>query len=120
MFINYKDKLYIYHPDGKFKEDELQKLLDAAYKAGYDKGYDNGYAAGRTYYQSYWEYRPYYVTTTDKTIDVTPHITCKSSGQDTLLKQNQNESISVTTPFVQTNITNDIPYKTTCACSCKE
>ena len=120
MFINYKDRLVIYHPDGKFDQKEIEKLLDAAYKAGYDKGYDSGYAAGKTYYPyPYWDYRPYYVTTTDKTINVTPSITCTGTGDDVLLKKDYLNSASV--PFVQTTISSNSPSSTTTTtCSCKE
>ena len=40
MFINFKDKMYIYHPDGKFTEKQLIALLEAARKMGYDEGYE--------------------------------------------------------------------------------
>ena len=47
MTINYKDKFYIYHPDGKFTEEQLMKILDAAYSMGKKDGYNDGYEAGK-------------------------------------------------------------------------
>lgn len=69
MNINYKDLFYIFHPDGKFTEEQLRKILDAAYNEGYKKGYDAGKNNfSITYpYTKWWEY-PYY------------SITCNSTG----------------------------------------
>ena len=47
MNINYKDLFYIFHPDGKFTEEQLKKILDAAYAEGHKKGYNEGYEVGK-------------------------------------------------------------------------
>lgn len=81
MTINYKDKFYIYHPDGKFTEEQLMKILDAAYNMGKKDGYSEGYEVGKNrnfsitypYTEPNWWKSPWYATTTttDK-INITP------------------------------------------------
>ena len=74
MFINFKDKMYIYHPDGNFTEKQLIELLEAARK----KGYDEGYEAAKAYYNKpYW----WYYTNTSPTISV-PLVTCDSTNSN--------------------------------------
>lgn len=79
MNINYKDLFYIFHPDGKFTEEQLKRILDAAYAEGHKKGYNEGYTAGKNSnfhieypYNDWWK-SPWYATisTTDK-INITP------------------------------------------------
>ncbi len=64
MTINFKDKMYIYHPDGKFTEEQLLKLLEAAHKIGYNEGYNKGFDAGKM--QISWS-KPYWWDTTINT-----------------------------------------------------
>ena len=81
MTINYKDKFYIYHPDGKFTEEQFMKILDAAYNMGKKDGYNEGYEAGKKsnfsitypYTEPNWWKSPWYATisTTSKT-NITP------------------------------------------------
>lgn len=71
MTINYKDKFYIYHPDGKFTEEQLMKILDAAYNMGKKDGYNDGYESGKKstfsitypYTEPNWWKSPWYATT---------------------------------------------------------
>ena len=82
MTINYKDKFYIYHPDGKFTEEQLMKILDAAYNMGKKDGYNDGYEAGKKstfsitypYTEPNWWKSPWYATTTTtpNKINITP------------------------------------------------
>lgn len=74
MFINFKDKMYIYHPDGKFTEKQLIELLEAAHKMGYDEGYE---AAKAQYNKPDW----WYWTNTTPVIN-SPYITCTSDSAD--------------------------------------
>ena len=78
MNINYKNLFYIFHPDGKFTEDQLKKILDAAYAEGHKKGYNEGYEAGKnsTFHIGYpytdWWKSPWYTTiSSGDTISVT-------------------------------------------------
>ncbi len=87
MTINYKDRIYIHHPDGKFTEEQLRKALDAVYEIGKQDGYNDGYEAGKKnsftitypsypwtgpYYTEWWK-SPWYVTTTaPNKINITP------------------------------------------------
>lgn len=79
MNINYKDLFYIFHPDGKFTEEQLKRILDAAYAEGHKKGYNEGYQVGKNsqFYIGYpyndWWKSPWYATisTADK-INITP------------------------------------------------
>ena len=92
MFINFKDKMYIYHPDGKFTEAQLIELLEAARK----KGYDEGYEAAKAYYNKpYW----WYYTNTTPTINL-PYITCTSDSTNS-------------------NLTSTTATATTKCCNCK-
>lgn len=74
MKINFKNKMYIYHPDGKFTEAQLCELLEAARKMGYDEGYE----AAKAYYNkpNWW-----YYTSTGPTISV-PLVTCDSTNSN--------------------------------------
>ena len=78
MNINYKNLFYIFHPDGKFTEDQLKKILDAAYAEGHKKGYNEGYEVGKnsTFHIEYpytdWWKSPWYTTiSSGDTISVT-------------------------------------------------
>lgn len=77
MNINYKNLFYIFHPDGKFTEDQLKKILDAAYTEGHKKGYSEGYEVGKnsTFHIGYpytdWWKSPWYTTTSGDTISAT-------------------------------------------------
>lgn len=77
MKINFKNKMYIYHPDGKFTEAQLCELLEAARKMGYDEGYE----AAKAYYNkpNWW-----YWTNTSPTISE-PYITCTSDSTNSNL-----------------------------------
>ena len=77
MKINFKNKMYIYHPDGKFTEAQLCELLEAARKMGYDEGYE----AAKAYYNkpNWW-----YWTNTTPVIN-TPYITCTSDSDNSNL-----------------------------------
>ena len=79
MNINYKNLFYIFHPDGKFTEDQLKKILDAAYAEGHKKGYNEGYEVGKnsTFHIGYpytdWWKSPWYATTsTGDATNITP------------------------------------------------
>ncbi len=106
MTINYKDKFYIYHPDGKFTEEQLMKILDAAYNMGKKDGYNNGYEAGKknNFSITYpWWNQPYYNT---PTWDWTK-ITCNSTSGDvvipTITTAASNNPPSITTTATTTN-----------------
>jgi len=79
MNVNYKNLFYIFHPDGKFTEEQLLKILDAAYAEGHKKGYNEGYEVGKNssfhigYPYTDWWKSPWYATTStaDKT-NITP------------------------------------------------
>lgn len=83
MNINYKNLFYIFHPDGKFTEEQLRKILDAAYAEGHKKGYNEGYEVGKNssfhigYPYNDWWTEPYYkITCNNKTGDaVVPTVT---------------------------------------------
>ena len=98
MMINYKDKFYIFHPDGKFTEEQLIKALDAAYNMGKKDGYNDGYEAGKrnnmTITYPWWN-QPYYRTT----------ITCDSNSNDFNIIPTSTGAIK-TTPCVTTATTN--------------
>ena len=106
MNINYKDLFYIFHPDGKFTEEQLLKILDAAYAEGHKKGYNEGYEVGknRTFHIEYpytdWWKSPWYATTTaiGKT-NITP--------------------MSITTTSNPSSTTTTATTATTATCSCK-
>lgn len=74
MKINFKNKMYIYHPDGKFTEAQLCELLEAARKMGYDEGYE----AAKAYYNkpNWW----YYTNMTP--VINSPYITCDSTNSN--------------------------------------
>lgn len=74
MKVNFKNKIYIYHPDGKFTEAQLCELLEAARKMGYDEGYE----VAKAYYNkpNWW-----YYTNTSPTINV-PYVTCDSTNSN--------------------------------------
>lgn len=110
MTINYKDKFYIYHPDGKFTEEQLKKILDAAYEMGKKEGYNDGYEAGKKNsftitYPSYPWNEPYYnpynpnITCTDPT-KIPSSVTTAASTIKT------NKDYSITTK-------NDVPFTLT-------
>lgn len=67
MKINFKNKMYIYHPDSKFTEAQLLELLEAARKMGYDEGHKDGYDAGKLHISWgkpwWWQEYPYYTVT---------------------------------------------------------
>ena len=79
MKINFKNKMYIYHPDGKFTEAQLCELLEAARKMGYDEGYE----AAKAYYNkpNWW----YWTNTTTPAVINTPYITCTSDSDNSNL-----------------------------------
>lgn len=74
MKINFKNKMYIYHPDGKFTEAQLCELLEAARKMGYDEGYE----AAKAYYNkpNWW-----YYTNTSPVVNL-PFVTCDSTNSN--------------------------------------
>lgn len=79
MNVNYKNLFYIFHPDGKFTEEQLLKILDAAYAEGHKKGYNEGYEVGKNssfhigYPYTDWWKSPWYTTTsTADKINITP------------------------------------------------
>lgn len=74
MKINFKNKMYIYHPDGKFTEAQLCELLEAARKMGYDEGYE----AAKAYYNkpNWW----YYTNMTP--VINSPYVTCDSTNSN--------------------------------------
>ena len=98
MTINYKDKFYIYHPDGKFTEEQLIKILEAAYNMGKKEGYNDGYEAGKrnnmTITYPWWN-QPYYNTT----------ITCNTDPNDFNIIPTSTGTIK-TTPCVTTTTAN--------------
>ncbi len=112
MTINYKDKFYIYHPDGKFTEEQLMKILDAAYNMGKKDGYSEGYEVGKNstfsitypYTEPNWWKSPWYTTTsrTDK-ISITP------TSITTATNANTNPS-SITTTTVTNNTCREFKY----------
>lgn len=98
MNINFKNLFYIFHPDGKFTEEQLLKILEAAYAEGHKKGYSEGYEVGKNSsfhigypYNDWWK-SPWYTTTTCDTTNITP--------------------MSITTA-------NNPPSTTTTACTCE-
>lgn len=103
MMINYKNRFYIYHPDGKFTEEQLIKMLDAAYEIGKKDGYNEGYEMGKknnfniTYPSDWWRY-PYYDTT----------VTCKQNTTKDYIIPTSN-----TTATVTNNICREFKYNGT-------
>ena len=91
MNINYKNLFYIFHPDGKFTEEQLLKILDAAYAEGHMKGYSEGYEVGKnsSFYIGYpyndWWNHPYYkITCSNKTVPATGIDFSNTTGTVTL------------------------------------
>lgn len=115
MTINYKDKFYIYHPDGKFTEEQLMKILDAAYNMGKKDGYNDGYEQGKknNFSITYpWWNQPYYDT---PTWDWTK-ITCNSSSGDAVISTGttiSNNPSNVTTATTTNNICREFKYNGT-------
>lgn len=110
MTINYKDKFYIYHPDGKFTEEQLMKILDAAYNMGKKDGYNEGYEAGKksNFSITYpWWNQPYYSTT----------ITCHTDPNDFNIIPTSTGTIktapAVTTATTTNNICREFKYNGT-------
>lgn len=97
MKINFKNKMYIYHPDGKFTEAQLCELLEAARKMGYDEGYE----AAKAYYNkpNWW----YYTDTTP--VVHLPYVTCTSDSTNSNLT-------STTTTATTINNSDDSSIKT--------
>ena len=87
MKINFKNKIYIYHPDGKFTEAQLCELLEAARKIGYDEGYE---AAKAYYNKPNWWY--YTITPTFNN----PYITCTSTADNLTATTISNEELNKT------------------------
>lgn len=89
MKINFKNKMYIYHPDGKFTEAQLCELLEAARKMGYDEGYE----AAKAYYNkpNWW----YWTNTTTPAVINTPYITCTSDSNNSNLTSTTTTAITV-------------------------
>jgi hypothetical protein len=113
MKINFKNKMYIYHPDGKFTEAQLCELLEAVRKMGYDEGYE----AAKAYYNkpNWW----YYTTTPTIT---SPYITCTSDSTNSNLtsttatatsdiNSNKTYTISNTTKLTNEEINNILGIK---------
>lgn len=101
MTINYKDKFYIYHPDGKFTEEQLMKILDAAYNMGKKDGYNNGYEAGKksNFSITYpWWNQPYYSTT----------ITCHTDPNDFNIIPTSTGTVKTTPAVTTATTTNNI------------
>ena len=78
MNVNYKNLFYIFHPDGKFTEEQLKKILDAAYAEGHKKGYSEGYEVGKNSsfhigypYNDWWNHPYYKITCSNKTVPAT-------------------------------------------------
>ena len=116
MTINYKNKFYIYHPDGKFTEEQLIKILDAAYNMGKKDGYNDGYEQGKknNFSITYpWWNQPYYDT---PTWDWTK-ITCNSTSRDavipTVTTTAPNNPPSITTATTTNNICREFKYNGT-------
>lgn len=105
MKVNYKNLFYIFHLNGKFTEEELKEVLDAAYEEGRKKGYNDGFEAGKnshfsiTYPYHDWWTKPYYeITCNNKTSDAVvptittsaninpPSVTTTTSGNMTITK----------------------------------
>ena len=111
MNINYKDLFYIFHPDGKFTEEQLKKILDAAYAEGHKKGYNEGYEVGKNSqfhigypYDDWWKSPWYATTTTDKT-NITPMSITTST--------NSNPPSTTTTATTTNNICREFKYNGT-------
>ena len=106
MNINYKNLFYIFHPDGKFTEEQLLKILDAAYMEGHKKGYNEGYEVGKNssfhigYPYTDWWNHPYYKITcngtgTGDTTTITPmSITTSSNPPSTITTASSVEYIN--------------------------
>lgn len=113
MNVNYKNLFYIFHPDGKFTEDQLKKILDAAYAEGHKKGYNEGYEVGKnsTFHIGYpytdWRKSPWYTTTSGDTISVTgTNITPMNITTAT----NTNVPYTLTTTTTTNNICREFKY----------
>lgn len=112
MTINYKDKFYIYHPDGKFTEEQLMKILDAAYNMGKKDGYDDGYEQGKknNFSITYpWWNQPYYDTPTWNYTK----ITCGDAVIPTVTTATSNNPPSITTTATTNNICREFKYNGT-------
>ena len=107
MNYNYKNKFHIYHETGKFTEQQLKEILDAAYELGRKEGYESGYAAGKLTNGFSITYPPYWYST-DKTYPVNyNNITCKTNTEIVPTVWNSSDTSnmpnSVTTTATTTN-----------------
>ena len=110
MKINFKDKMYIYHPDGKFTETQLE-LLEAAYKMGYNKGLDAGKMQISWNKPWWWDTTintPYCWTTSDTTGSTLSSVTTTATS-DT--NSNKTYTISNTTKLTNEEINNILGIK---------
>lgn len=109
MNVNYKNLFYIFHPDGKFTEEQLLKILDAAYAEGHKKGYNEGYEVGKNssfhigYPYTDWWKSPWYstISITDKT-NITPMSITTAT--------NTNTPYTLTTATTTKNICREFKY----------
>lgn len=108
MNINFKNLFYIFHPDGKFTEEQLLKILEAAYAEGHKKGYSEGYEVGKnsSFYIGYpyknWWGSPYYkITCNNKTVPATGidigNTTCTVTIPTSITTNSNPPSITTTT-----------------------
>ena len=115
MKINFKNKIYIYHPDGKFTEAQLLELLEAAYKIGCNEGYNKGLDAGKmqiSWVKPYWWditiNTPYCQTTSDTTGSTLASITTTATND---INNNKTYTISNTAKLTNEEINNTLGIK---------
>lgn len=110
MNVNYKNLFYIFHPDGKFTEEQLLKILDAAYAEGHKKGYNEGYEAGKNSsfhigypYTDWWKSPWCTTTTTTDKINITPMSITTATNTN-------NTPYTLTTTATTNNICREFKY----------
>lgn len=112
MKINFKNKMYIYHPDGKFTEAQLLELLEAAHKIGYNEGYNKGFDAGKmqiSWVKPYWWdttiNTPYCWTTSDTTGSTLTSVTTTATSD---INSNKTYTIPNTVKLTNEEINNTL------------
>lgn len=123
MNINFKNLFYIFHPDGKFTEEQLLKILEAAYAEGHKKGYSEGYEVGKNSsfyigypYKNWWDNPYYQITCNNKTVPATSIDFSNTTGTvtiPTVITTSSNPPSITTTATTTNNICREFKYNGT-------
>ncbi len=108
MKINFKNKMYIYHPDGKFTETQLLELLEAAYKIGYNESFNAGKMQISWNKPYWWDTiinTPYCWTTSDTAESTLSSITTTNTND---INSNKTYTISNTVKLTNEEINNTL------------